>query len=45
LNLLDVSDPELANAQADMEAYLIIEEAFCTCGPDAGLCLCGWDEP
>jgi hypothetical protein len=27
-----------------MEAYLILERALCTCDPDAGLDLCGWDD-
>lgn len=28
-----------------MEAYLILESGrLCTCDPDAGLDLCGWDD-
>jgi hypothetical protein len=26
-----------------MTAYLILERLMCTCDPDAGLDLCGWD--
>jgi hypothetical protein len=37
-------DPHLANVSADMTAYLILERELCTCDPDDGLCLCGWDE-
>ena len=28
----------------DMEAYLILERALCTCPEDAGLDTCGWDD-
>lgn len=37
-------DPTLANVNADMSAYLILERALCTCDPDAGLDTCGWDD-
>lgn len=37
-------DPTLANVDADMDAYLILERTFCTCDPDADLDTCGWDD-
>jgi hypothetical protein len=36
-------DPTLQNVTADMDAYRILERELCTCDPDAGLDLCGWD--
>jgi hypothetical protein len=37
-------DRALANVTADLDAYVLLERAFCRCDPDAGLCLCGWED-
>jgi hypothetical protein len=28
-----------------MNEYLWLEETLCTCDPNEGICVCGWDEP
>lgn len=37
-------DPYLHRVEADLDEYVLLDRALCTCDPDAGLDTCGWDD-